>query len=145
MRLRCAWRPRITTPAFVTRHCCTPAEDEFLQATASFIREGISAGEPALVVVSAEKIALLRGELGGDAELVQFADMSEVGAIPLASSRRGGTSWPSGATRAGPCAGIGEPVGPDRSPAELVECQRHESLLNLAFAGTPGLLVDVPL
>ena len=39
-------------------------QDEFLQATAAFIRDGISAGEPALVVVSAEKIALLRGELG---------------------------------------------------------------------------------
>ena len=32
--------------------------------------------------------------------------------------------------------GIGEPIWPDRTSAELVECQRHESLLNLAFAGT---------
>ena len=32
--------------------------------------------------------------------------------------------------------GIGEPIWADRSPAELVECQRHESLLNLAFADT---------
>jgi anti-sigma regulatory factor (Ser/Thr protein kinase) len=30
--------------------------------------------------------------------------------------------------------GIGEAVSPDRSPAELAECQIHESLLNLAFA-----------
>src|SRR4029079_4199132 len=38
---------------------------------------------------------------------------------------------------AGPARGVGrgEPVGPGRSEAELVECSRHESLLNLAFDG----------
>jgi anti-sigma regulatory factor (Ser/Thr protein kinase) len=30
--------------------------------------------------------------------------------------------------------GIGEPIGPDRNDAALVECQLHESLLNVAFA-----------
>ncbi len=30
--------------------------------------------------------------------------------------------------------GIGEPVWPGRSAAELVECRRHEELLNVAFA-----------
>jgi anti-sigma regulatory factor (Ser/Thr protein kinase) len=30
--------------------------------------------------------------------------------------------------------GIGEPIWSDRSTAELIECQRHESLLNVAFA-----------
>src|SRR5207244_2662029 len=34
--------------------------------------------------------------------------------------------------------GIGEPIWAGRSPAELVECHRHESLLNLAFAGSPA-------
>ena len=29
--------------------------------------------------------------------------------------------------------GIGEPVDPGRSPAELAECQLHEALLNIAF------------
>ena len=34
--------------------------------------------------------------------------------------------------------GIGEPIWVERTPAELVECQRHEALLNLAFAGVPA-------
>jgi MEDS: MEthanogen/methylotroph, DcmR Sensory domain len=34
--------------------------------------------------------------------------------------------------------GIGEPIWAERTPAELVECQRHETLLNLAFAGVPA-------
>jgi anti-sigma regulatory factor (Ser/Thr protein kinase) len=34
--------------------------------------------------------------------------------------------------------GLGEPIWPERSPDELVECQRHESLLNVAFDGSPA-------
>jgi anti-sigma regulatory factor (Ser/Thr protein kinase) len=31
--------------------------------------------------------------------------------------------------------GVGEPISPGRSAAELAECHRHEALLNLAFDG----------
>ena len=34
--------------------------------------------------------------------------------------------------------GIGEPIWSGRSSAEIDECQRHEALLNLAFAGSPA-------
>ena len=119
-------------------------QDEFLQATAGFIRDGISAGEPALVVVSAEKIALLRGDLGRDAELVQFADMSGVGSNPA----RIIPAWRDFVTERGdagrPARGIGEPIGADHSPAELAECHRHESLLNVAFAATQGFWLMCP-
>jgi anti-sigma regulatory factor (Ser/Thr protein kinase) len=38
--------------------------------------------------------------------------------------------------------GIGEPIWPERTEAELVECQRHETLLNLAFQpDTPWTLL----
>src|SRR5215216_509927 len=36
--------------------------DEFLHGTTTFVREGVAAGQPALVVVGAEKIELLRAE-----------------------------------------------------------------------------------
>jgi anti-sigma regulatory factor (Ser/Thr protein kinase) len=81
----------------------------FLTGTLPFIRDGVAAGEPVLVVVSAAKIGLLRAALGGDADRVAFADMAAVGANPARII-----------------------------PAELVECQRHEALLNLAFAGVPA-------
>jgi anti-sigma regulatory factor (Ser/Thr protein kinase) len=34
-----------------------------------------------------------------------------------------------------PVRGIGEPIWAGRSDAELVECERHEALLNVAFSG----------
>ena len=36
------------------------------------------------------------------------------------------------------------PTSRPSSPAELVECQRHESLLNLAFADTAGFRLLCP-
>jgi anti-sigma regulatory factor (Ser/Thr protein kinase) len=43
-----------------------------------------------------------------------------------------------------PAREIGEPIWAGRSPAELVESQRHETLLNLAFAGVPAFWLLCP-
>ncbi len=40
--------------------------------------------------------------------------------------------------------GIGEPIWAERSQAELVECERHEALLNLAFAGSTEFTLLCP-
>jgi anti-sigma regulatory factor (Ser/Thr protein kinase) len=112
-------------------------EVDFLTGTLPFLREGIAAGEPVLMVVSAAKIGLLRSALGGDADRVAFADMAEVGANPariIPAWRDFVAAFDGG----GHARGIGEPVWAERTPAELVECQRHETLLNLAFAGVPA-------
>ena len=112
-------------------------EREFVDGTASFLEDGLDAGEPALVVLPAAKIRLLRERLGEQAERVAFTDMAVVGRNPgrilhtwydFAGRQVGG------GRRA---RGIGEPVFPERSSDELIECQRHERLLNLAFDGGP--------
>jgi anti-sigma regulatory factor (Ser/Thr protein kinase) len=109
-------------------------ETGFLDGTLPFIREGINAGKPTLVMVSAEKIDLLRDALGGDVESVHFADMDDVGSNPA----RIIPAWQQFVDEHGggerPLRGIGEPVWATRSARELVEWQRHEALLNLAFA-----------
>jgi anti-sigma regulatory factor (Ser/Thr protein kinase) len=108
--------------------------DDFVAGTCRFIREGIDAGEPALVVVGRAKIELLRRALGPEADSVRFADMADVGANParIIPVWREFFSAYAGSGRR--LRGIGEPIWASRSSAELVECQRHESLLNLAFA-----------
>lgn len=112
--------------------------DEFVAGTTAFLRDGIAAAEPILVVVGAAKIAALREALGQDCAHVQFADMAEVGAnpariIPAWQQFTGRHLRPGQTVR-----GIGEPIYPERSPAELVECQGHEALLNAAFDGGLG-------
>lgn len=108
----------------------------FLEGTVPFIEAGLRAGEPVLVVVGEEKIDRLRAELGGDAGRVAFADMTEVGRNParIISAWRDFLATHGAIT---PARGIGEPVYAERTPDELLECQRHEALLNVAFAGGP--------
>ena len=117
--------------------------DEFVQRTVPFIREGLEADEPVLVVVNAEKIEMLRSELGGRADGVQFADMAEIGQNPA----RIIAAWRDFVDEAGGSSlrrGIGEPIWPARSPAELAECERHEALLNLAFETSPAWRLACP-
>ena len=117
-------------------------QSEFLAGTVAFIQEGIAGDEAILVVVSAEKISLLRAVLGSDANAVQFADMAVVGANPALiipawrnfadTCRRQGRRM----------RGIGEPIFAARRRSEMLECQRHEALLNVAFdQGDPWRLL----
>jgi anti-sigma regulatory factor (Ser/Thr protein kinase) len=112
--------------------------DGFVEGTRSFVKEGLEAGEPTLVVAEAHKLKALRAALGRQADLVQFADMGDVGLNPA----RIIPAWVDFLARNAPdgrrVRGIGEPIWAERSSDELVECQRHESLLNIAFAEAPG-------
>jgi anti-sigma regulatory factor (Ser/Thr protein kinase) len=118
--------------------------EAFLDGSLAFIRGGLEAQEPMLVAVSAAKIGMLRSELGRDADDVQFADMQEIGINParIIPAWRAFVSERSSEGRG--LRGIGEPIWAERSADELVECQRHESLLNLAFADTPSFRLLCP-
>jgi anti-sigma regulatory factor (Ser/Thr protein kinase) len=118
--------------------------DEFVGGCSDFIRSGLDAGEPTLVVALSEKLDALREALGADAASVCFRDMAAVGANPA----RIIPAWREFVDRNAACGarlrGIGEPIFPARSADELVECERHEALLNLAFAGTRGFWLVCP-
>jgi anti-sigma regulatory factor (Ser/Thr protein kinase) len=125
-------------PADAFRHeaLLYAGQSGFVSGTLPFIRDGLAAGEPTLVVVNQEKIDLLRQGLGSEADAVHFADMAEVGMNPA----RIIPAWYDFVNeyRGRRLRGIGEPIWASRSSAELIECQRHESLLNVAFAEAPA-------
>lgn len=110
--------------------------EEFLDGASSFLREGMEAGEPALVAVSHARRGPLETELGAEAVDVRFADMETLGRNPA----RIIPFWRQFVDECGgrPARGIGEPVWPGREHHEIDECQRHESLLNVAFGGQPA-------
>jgi anti-sigma regulatory factor (Ser/Thr protein kinase) len=124
----------VTTDTFVHEALLYEGVQGFVDGALPFVREGLDAGEPMLVAVGPEKIARLRAALGADADAVQFVDMTVMGRNP---GRIISAWWDFVDEHPdGPIRGIGEPVWAERSTAELVECQLHESLLNLAFADT---------
>ena len=107
--------------------------DGFVAGTLPFVKRALAAEEPVLVAVGMERIAGLKDALGDDAGRVRFVDMRALGTNPA----RIIPAWREFLERhcadGGPAFGIGEPIWPGRSPAEMVECHYHEALLNLAF------------
>jgi anti-sigma regulatory factor (Ser/Thr protein kinase) len=119
-------------------------EDEFLAETSSFVREGLEADEPALVMLEAPKIESLQAELNGDADRVFFADMSELGRNPARIIPAWRTFVDRHSGYGTGVRGIGEPISARRDGAELAEYQHQESLLNLAFADAAGFTLMCP-
>ena len=109
------------------------SDEEYLDGLVPDLRAAVDADAAILVAVADDKAELLRGALGAGADRVRFTDMERLGRNPACII----PAWREFMDTAGsgPRLGIGEPVWPGRSDAELIECRRHESLLNLAFDG----------
>ena len=137
---------RMGAPRVTFRHeaLLYAGEDEFVARVDPFVREGLAAGEAVMVAVSDRKIRRLRDALGPAADDVTFADMDEIGGNPGADHPR--LARVRGAAPRGrrPVRGVGEPISAGRSADELVECQRHEDLLNVAFGSGPGWTLVCP-
>jgi anti-sigma regulatory factor (Ser/Thr protein kinase) len=129
--------------AFVHEACLYAGEAEFLDATVPFVRDGVRAGEPVLVAVDGARIDSMRAALGADAQQVRFEDMAALGANP-ARIIPAWRAFVAAREPGAPVRGIGEPVWPGRAADELVECHRHEALLNLAFADTESFRLLCP-
>jgi anti-sigma regulatory factor (Ser/Thr protein kinase) len=116
----------------------------FLGAVGPFVREGAEAGEAQLVAVDAWKIDLLKSELHGFARRVRFVDMAGLGGNPARIIPAWQAFVAEAVASGRPFRGVGEPIWPGRSPAELAECHLHESLLNVAFDEGPAWRLVCP-
>jgi anti-sigma regulatory factor (Ser/Thr protein kinase) len=114
--------------------------DEFVERTLAFVEGGLVAREPVLVLVVEPKIELLRRALGRRADKVLWADMAEIGRNPgrIISVWR---DFVADHSVSGRVRGIAEPIWRERTSEELVESQRHEALVNLAFTGVPAWIL----
>jgi anti-sigma regulatory factor (Ser/Thr protein kinase) len=109
-----------------------------------FVSEALDQDEAVMVALTADKLDAVRSELGDDADRVRFADMAQLGHNP-ARIIPAWRQFVSAAHADGVAArGIGEPIWAGRSRDELVECQLHESLLNVAFADDGGFHLLCP-
>ncbi|MEU0672795.1 anti-sigma factor RsbA family regulatory protein [Streptomyces sp. NPDC006172] len=109
-------------------------EHEYVQGTVSFVREGLTAGEPVAVAVPGPNLELIRAGLGADAGDVRLLDMTEAGRNPgriIPRVLRGfADAHPERRVRI-----IGEPIWAGRSAVEYPACAQHEALINAAFTG----------
>jgi anti-sigma regulatory factor (Ser/Thr protein kinase) len=112
--------------------------DEFVAATASFVRDAIRADESIMVAVIEHRATRLHEELGADARHVRFVDMAQIGRNPARIIPAWQEWVAENASRGRGFRGVGEPIWAGRTAAETVECEQHEQLLNTAFDGGPG-------
>ena len=124
-------------PAYRHEALLYSSRDEFMDVTLRFIRESIAADEPILVMLAPEKLEALGAELRGEGNRVSFGNMERLGVnparlIPAWQAFLDAHAQPGRRVR-----GVGEPVWPGRSEAEVAECGRHEALLNVAFDDPP--------
>ena len=130
----------VTTEEAGFRHEAMPYDSvhDLVIQVSEFLEPGLVRGDLVMIVVESEKTAIFRNLFG---ERVEVAAMEEVAPNPgrlislwhdyLADNcAPGDTVW-----------GVGEPVYPSRKPAEVVEAQIHERLLDRAFADTPYRLL----
>lgn len=111
--------------------------DHFLRTTLPLAREVVGVGGTVVVALDELKSAALRDALAAPGRL-HVAEHAQF----VSNPGRLIASWErllAAHTRPGrPVLAIGEPIWPGRPPHEVVECHRHEALVNLAFA-TPGV------
>jgi anti-sigma regulatory factor (Ser/Thr protein kinase) len=123
-----------TSESFVHPALFYRGEEEYLDGTVSFIREGLKFGHPVAVAVPGANLALLRESLGMDAASVRFLDMTDAGRNPgriiPRVLRAFADAHPQTHVRI-----IGEPIWPGRSSVEYPACVQHEALINPAFQG----------
>ena len=106
--------------------------DDYASVLTPFVEEGLGAGEAVMVVVVRRHANWLRESLGSQARKVKFVDMAKLGRNParIIPAWQKFVDQHSGYGR--PVRGIGEPIWAGRRPEEILECQLHEALLNVA-------------
>jgi anti-sigma regulatory factor (Ser/Thr protein kinase) len=113
--------------------------EEFLDQTVPFVEAGLAAHEPVMVAVPRVRLDALRARLGAHAAEVLLVDMEDIGTNPARIIPAWRDFIDTHSDRRGGLRGIGEPVWAGRSNDELVECQHHESLLNVVLADVPDM------
>ncbi|GAA3449576.1 sensor histidine kinase [Dactylosporangium matsuzakiense] len=108
---------------------------QFLDAAVPFVTEGVRRRDSVIAVTTGENEALLREQIGADAEQITFLTLSDwydsPGRTLNAHHRRiDALSGTTGILRV-----LGEPVWNGLDPLETSEWGRYESVMNVALAG----------
>jgi anti-sigma regulatory factor (Ser/Thr protein kinase) len=103
-----------------------------LSTVLPFVRGAVARGEPTLVALESERLALVHDAMGARARDVEWLDMADIGGNPACLI----PAWRSMLQRHdgdAPVNGVGEPAWPGRRDVELTEALLNEALLNVAF------------
>jgi anti-sigma regulatory factor (Ser/Thr protein kinase) len=121
--------------------CTYASPDDLVRTVGPFIEHGIQRGDAVLVAVPEASLSVLRPVFGAK---VQFASMEEIGRNPAWIIPAWTDFLAEAAAGEQAARGVGEPVWVGRDADELVECEHHEALLDVAFADAPDFALLCP-
>lgn len=111
------------------------SQREYLDFVGRFVADGLALGEPVLVALPADRLALLRGELGAcsrAAAELRMIDIARAARNPsrfLATASSFAAKYPDRRVRI-----VSQLVWPGRSADECLACVQQEALVNRALA-----------
>jgi anti-sigma regulatory factor (Ser/Thr protein kinase) len=112
------------------------SDDAFMSVARRFVEEGIEAGEPTLVAVQGRNVESLRSALGGEPDGVTLLSVEEWYETSARTRDKFGR-WARERAGSGRVRLMGEPPWVVGSDARVRDWARHESVVNVAFAGLP--------
>jgi anti-sigma regulatory factor (Ser/Thr protein kinase) len=112
------------------------SDEAFLETAVPFVEGGVAAGEPALVAVQGRNIENLRAAMGGEPEGVTLLSIEEW-YESSARTRDKFMRWAAERAVSRRVRLIGEPPWALGNEARIRDWARHESVINVAFAGMP--------
>lgn len=109
--------------------------EELLERALAHLHQAAAKGQALLVAMPRANLRRIGAALEADRERTRLMEIEELGRNPA----RLISAWRELSDRCedGLCA-IAEPLWAGRSEAEVEECERHEMVVNRAFAGLPG-------
>jgi anti-sigma regulatory factor (Ser/Thr protein kinase) len=116
------------------------SDEQYVAGTAAFLKDGLAAGEAAIVANTRDGLAMMRDALGRDADLVGFVDVSATYTRPArAVARYYGTLLEQ--LRRAPSVRAVANGQFGATPAEWQEWMAYEAITNLAYSHLPAWVV----
>ena len=109
---------------------------DFTDSLVPFVTDGLDAGEPVMVAIVGSTSTGCGRRWGRRATRCSFFDMAELGHNPAKIIPAWQKFIDTEAADGRPARGVGEPIWAGRDTDELIECQVHEALLNVAVDPT---------
>jgi anti-sigma regulatory factor (Ser/Thr protein kinase) len=112
------------------------SDDAFMDVAMPFVEQGILAGEPTLIAVQGQNVEHLRSALGGEPDGVTLLSVEEWYETSARTRDKFGR-WARERAGSGRVRLMGEPPWALGNDAQVRDWARHESVINVAFAGLP--------
>jgi len=130
--------PEDRAPTLIHEALLYRDREQLTRAIRDFVQSSAAADEPVLALMPSTTLEWLPGALGELAENMSFEDIGVVGRNPnlLLSVFEGWLDDHDGHGRL-----ISEAIWPGRSYSEIVECLRHEALINHALAARDATIL----